>query len=64
MGGAVIDLNLTGTFLVTQCVFKATMSKEGGSVCSILADMWNGIPYMAHRGRSDGCGEHDPNACR
>lgn len=47
---SVIDLNLTGTFLVTRSVFTAWMAAHGGSVCSVIADMWNGFPLMAHTG--------------
>ncbi|MGI9018557.1 MAG: SDR family oxidoreductase [Euzebya sp.] len=46
----VIDLNLNGTFLVTREVFNASMAQHGGVVCSIIADMWNGFPYMSHTG--------------
>ncbi|CAN5190644.1 SDR family oxidoreductase [soil metagenome] len=46
----VVDLNLNGTFLVTREVFNAWMGQHGGAVCSIIADMWNGFPYMAHTG--------------
>ncbi|HUG86206.1 MAG TPA: SDR family oxidoreductase [Euzebya sp.] len=46
----VVDLNLNGTFLVIREVFNAWMGQHGGAVCSIIADMWNGFPYMAHTG--------------
>jgi citronellol/citronellal dehydrogenase len=46
----VIDLNLTGAFLVTRAVFNAWMGEHGGAVVSIVADMWNGFPYMSHTG--------------
>ncbi|WP_370324849.1 SDR family oxidoreductase [Euzebya sp.] len=46
----VVDRNLTGTFLVTRAVFNASMGVHGGAVCSVIADMWNGFPQMAHTG--------------
>lgn len=47
---SVVDLNLTGTFLMTRAVFNASMDATGGSVCTIIADVWNGFPLMAHSG--------------
>ncbi|TNF25791.1 MAG: SDR family oxidoreductase [Deltaproteobacteria bacterium] len=47
---AVIDTNLNGTWLVTQACFKHAFSKRGGAIVSIVADMWNGFPGMAHTG--------------
>jgi citronellol/citronellal dehydrogenase len=47
---AVIDTNLNGTWYVTQSVFTHTMRKHGGSIVTIVADMWNGFPGMAHTG--------------
>jgi citronellol/citronellal dehydrogenase len=46
----VVDLNLNGTFLVTRAVYAASMREHGGAVVSIVADMWNGFPFMAHTG--------------
>lgn len=46
----VVDLNLTGTFLVTRAVFNASMAAHGGAVVSITADARNGFPGMAHTG--------------
>jgi citronellol/citronellal dehydrogenase len=46
----VVDLNLTGTFLVSRAVFRAAMSETGGSIVNIVADMWRGFPGMAHTG--------------
>jgi citronellol/citronellal dehydrogenase len=46
----VVDLNLTGTFLVTRAAFTAWMGANGGAVVTVIADMWNGFPYMAHTG--------------
>ncbi len=47
---SVVDLNLTGTFLVTRAAFHAWMGEHGGAVVSVVADMWNGFPFMAHTG--------------
>ena len=47
---AVVDTNLNGTWYVTQAVFSHSMRKHGGAVVSIVADMWNGFPGMAHTG--------------
>jgi len=47
---AVIDTNLTGTWLVTQSVYQHALCASGGSIVNIVADMWNGFPMMAHTG--------------
>jgi len=47
---AVIETNLNGTWFVTQACFQHGMNKKGGAVVSIVADMWNGFPGMAHTG--------------
>lgn len=46
----VVDLNLTGTFLVTKAVFTQGMAERGGAIVTVVADMWNGFPGMAHTG--------------
>ena len=56
----VVDLNLTGTWLMTRECFNRCWSSEleaagearttGGAVVNIVADMWNGFPGMAHTG--------------
>lgn len=46
----VVELNLTGTFLVTRAVFNATLQHTGGAVVSVTADVRNGFPGMAHTG--------------
>lgn len=46
----VIDLNLTGTFLMTRAVFNASMAQRGGAVVTITADARNGFPGMVHTG--------------
>jgi citronellol/citronellal dehydrogenase len=47
---AVIETNLTGTFFMSQEVFKQSMEKNGGAVVNVIANMWNGFPLMAHTG--------------
>ncbi|MFH2006289.1 MAG: SDR family oxidoreductase [bacterium] len=47
---AVIETNLTGTFLMSQAVVSQAMSERGGAIVNIIAQMWNGFPMMAHTG--------------
>ncbi|PWE18119.1 2,4-dienoyl-CoA reductase [Marinicauda salina] len=47
---AVVSTNLTGGFLVMREVFAASMREHGGAVVNMTADMWNGMPGMAHSG--------------
>ena len=47
---AVIDTNLNGTWYVTQAAFRHAMGAHGGRMVTIVADMWNGFPGMAHTG--------------
>uniref|UniRef100_A0A4W4EN49 Peroxisomal trans-2-enoyl-CoA reductase n=3 Tax=Electrophorus TaxID=8004 RepID=A0A4W4EN49_ELEEL len=47
---AVIDTNLTGTFLCCKEVYSAWMREHGGAIVNIIADMWKGFPGMAHTG--------------
>ena len=47
---AVIQTNLTGGFLFAREVYKQSMQKTGGSIVNIIADMFNGMPGMAHSG--------------
>ena len=42
----VIRTNLVGGFLVAREVFNQSMSKTGGSIVNMLADMWGGMPGM------------------
>lgn len=46
----VIASNLTGGFLMAREVFNQSMQKTGGSIVNIIADMWGGMPGMAHSG--------------
>ena len=47
---AVVATNLTGGFLVARECFVQSMADHGGSVVNIVADMWGGMPGMAHSG--------------
>ena len=47
---AVIDTNLTGTFLCCREAYEAHFSDRGGSIVNIIADMFTGFPLMAHTG--------------
>lgn len=47
---AVLATNLTGGFLMMREVFHAGMKDHGGAVVNMTADMWNGMPGMAHSG--------------
>ena len=46
----VVRTNLTGGFLMMREVYRQSMSRHGGAIVNILADMWNGMPGMAHSG--------------
>ena len=46
----VVRTNLVGGFLVAREVFNQSMSKHGGSIVNMLADMWGGMPGMGHSG--------------
>lgn len=47
---AVIDTNLVGTFAMCRKAFEASMADRGGAIVNIVADMWRGMPMMAHSG--------------
>ncbi len=47
---AVVANNLTGGFLVMREVFLQSMQRQGGAVVNMAADMWRGMPGMAHSG--------------
>jgi len=47
---AVIETNLTGTFLVCREVFNSWMKDHGGSIVNIIAEVSRGFPLMAHTG--------------
>ncbi|MDE2149183.1 MAG: SDR family oxidoreductase [Gammaproteobacteria bacterium] len=47
---AVVASNLTGGFLMAREAFAQSMSKTGGAIVNMLADMWHGMPGMGHSG--------------
>lgn len=47
---AVVRNNLTGTFLMSREVVNQSMKQHGGSIVSITADNWLGMPLMGHSG--------------
>ena len=47
---AVIETNLTGTFLCCREVFGLWMEEHGGAIVNIIADMFRGFPGMVHTG--------------
>lgn len=46
----VIRSNLTGGFIVAREVYNQSMAEHGGSIVNIIADIWGGMPTMAHSG--------------
>lgn len=47
---AVIRNNLTGGFIVSREVYRQSMAEHRGSIVNIIADIWGGMPTMAHSG--------------
>lgn len=47
---AVIRNNLTGGFIVARETYNQWMAEHGGSIVNIIADIWGGMPKMAHTG--------------
>lgn len=47
---AVIETNLTGTFQMCKAAFNSYMEAHGGAIVNVVADMWRGMPMMAHSG--------------
>jgi len=47
---AVVETNLTGTFLCCREAFNSWMKENGGVIVNITMDFWNGFPGMAHSG--------------
>ncbi|HEX6384016.1 MAG TPA: SDR family oxidoreductase [Anaerolineae bacterium] len=45
---AVIETNLTGTFLMCREAFNRHMGQHGGAIINMLIEMWRGFPGMAH----------------
>ncbi len=46
----VLRTNLVGGFLMAREVFTQSMSRNGGAIVNIIADMWGGMPGMGHSG--------------
>jgi len=47
---AVIETNLTGTYLLSRQAFNQYFKDNGGAIVNIIADMFRGFPMMAHTG--------------
>lgn len=47
---AVLETNLTGTFYMARAAMQSWMKEHGGTIVSIVAEMWRGFPNMAHTG--------------
>lgn len=46
----VVKSNLTGGFLVSRECYTQWMEDHGGAIVNIIADIWGGMPHMAHSG--------------
>lgn len=46
----VVRTNLTGGFLMAREAYTQAMSKTGGAIVNVVADMWGGMPGMGHSG--------------
>ncbi|MEV3901423.1 SDR family oxidoreductase [Mycobacterium sp. NPDC050551] len=46
----VLATNLTGGFLVSREVYGQAMKAGGGAIVNMLANVWDGMPLMAHSG--------------
>jgi citronellol/citronellal dehydrogenase len=47
---AVVHSNLTGGFYMARECYLQWMSKNGGAIVNIVADMWGSMPGMGHSG--------------
>jgi len=47
---AVVRTNLTGGFIFMREVYTRWMERHGGAIVNMSADMWNGLPGVAHSG--------------
>ena len=45
---AVVETNLTGTFLMCREVYNQAMRDNGGTIVNMLMENWRGFPGMAH----------------
>ena len=50
----VVRNNLHGTFLFCRETYTQWMRDHGGSIVNMLADIWGGLPGMAHSGAARG----------
>ena len=47
---AVVRNNLHGGFIFARECYTQTMEQRGGAIVNIVADLWGGMPTMAHTG--------------
>jgi len=47
---AVVRNNLTGGFIFSRECYTQWMERKGGAIVNIIADIWGGMPTMAHTG--------------
>lgn len=47
---AVVETNLTGTFLMARAAFHHGLGEHGGAIVNMAMEMWTGFPGMAHSG--------------
>ena len=47
---AVLSTNLTGGFLMARECFLQSMTRHGGAIVNIVADIWGSMPGMGHSG--------------
>uniref|UniRef100_A0A914V6M6 Peroxisomal trans-2-enoyl-CoA reductase n=1 Tax=Plectus sambesii TaxID=2011161 RepID=A0A914V6M6_9BILA len=47
---AVIETNLTGTFLMCREAYASWFGEHGGAIVNIIADFFKGFPFMSHSG--------------
>lgn len=47
---AVVETNLTGTFLMCREAYTRYMKDHGGAIVNMLMDNWRGFPGMVHSG--------------
>ncbi|GFO30097.1 peroxisomal trans-2-enoyl-coa reductase-like [Plakobranchus ocellatus] len=47
---AVVETNLTGTFLMCREAYNQWMKHHGGVIVNMAMDMWKGSPLMGHSG--------------
>ena len=49
---AVVETNLTGTYLMCREAHRQYMGDHGGAIVNIIADMFRGFPMMSHTGEA------------